>query len=402
MKALIFSVSAGGGHKNAAEAIKSYIELNDAKSDVVILDTIRYINPLLDKVIIGSYLKSIKITPALFGKLYSASENDYGLNSVSTKFNEIMASKIMPFIEEYKPEVIVCTHPFPAEMASIMKSKYNLQIPCVTILTDYAPHGFWLHPCIDAYVVSNIDMIDDMVERGIPRETIFDLGIPVKPNFITQYEREETLKELELSPDKSTILVMGGSLGMGKISTIYEELSKVTQDIQIIVITGKNRKLYYELVELKKTCPKETRIIGFTDKVNKYMQASDLLLTKPGGLTITESLICKIPLGLFSPIPGPEEKNSDFLIRHNLAVNLGDGKNCSKEIEELLSSPYKLKSIKMNTSKYSKPNSGNDIYNLLNSLLKKENRLSSQDSEKPFVKNLDKNFLKSIEKLFIG
>lgn len=402
MRVLIFSVSAGGGHKNAAEAIKSYIELNDPKSDVIILDTLKYINPMLDKVIIGGYLSTIKITPGLFGKLYNVSEDDYGLTSVSTKFNEKMASKLVPFIQKFKPQIIICTHPFPTEMISIMKEKCNSQIPAVAVLTDYAPHSFWLHPNINAYVVSNSDMIDDMVERGIDRDIIFDLGIPVKPSFITNYDRSETLKELGLLPDKTTILIMGGSLGMGKITNVYEELSKVKQDIQIIVIAGKNKKLYYELINLQKSSAKETRVIGYTDKVNKYMQACDLLLTKPGGLTITEALVCKVPLGIFSSIPGQEEKNTEFLMKHNLAISLGNGKNCSEVLEALLSSPLKLKILKQNTCKFSKPNSGNDIYNLLCSLLDKTNKLNYPGSQKMYVKNLDNKLLKSLEKLIIG
>lgn len=402
MRVLIFSVSAGGGHKNAAEAIKSYIELNDPKSNVVILDTLKYINPMLDKVIIGSYINTIKITPSLFGKLYNVSEDDYGLTSVSAKLNEIFSSKLVPFVTKFKPQIIICTHPFPTEMISIMKEKYKSDLPAVAILTDYAPHNFWLHPNINAYVVSNSDMIDDMVERGVSRETIFDLGIPVKPSFLVKYDRSQTLKTLGLSPDKTTILIMGGSLGMGKIASVYEELSKVKQNIQIIVIAGKNKKLYYELINLQKSSDKETRIIGYTDKVNKYMQACDLLLTKPGGLTITEALICKLPLAIFSPIPGQEEKNTEFLMKHNLAVSLGSGKNCSEVLENLLSSPDKLNILKQNTCKFSKPNCGNDIYNLLCSLLDKKNKLNCPNGQKTYVKNLDNRLLKSLEKLITG
>jgi processive 1,2-diacylglycerol beta-glucosyltransferase len=403
MKALIFSVSAGGGHGLAAEALKDYINLKFPISEIKVIDTLKYINPIIDKVVIGSYLKTLKVTPSLYGKLYNCSETDSGIaNTISSKFNEIMTYKLLPLIDEFNPDILICTHPFPTEMVSIMKVKYNLNTPVISIITDYYPHGFWLHPFIDAYVVSTKDMIEDMVCKGIPRRTIYDLGIPVKPSFLIKYEREETLKELDLCPSKFTILVMGGSLGMGKITDIYTELSRVNKDIQIIVITGKNDKLYNELSVLKETSVKPTKIIGFTDKVNKYMQASDLLLTKPGGLTITEALICGIPLGLFSPIPGQEEKNAEFLLNNNLAINLSNTNQCQEIIEDLLRLENKLEVMRENCNDFSKPDSGTKIVQLIESLLKSKNITSLKTFEKDYEKdNNIKTFFKSVEDYFM-
>lgn len=403
MKALIFSVSAGGGHGLAAEALKDYINLKFPMSEVKVIDTLKYINPIIDKVVIGSYLKSLKVTPYLYGKLYTYSETDSGIaNTISSKFNELMTYKLLPLIDEFSPDILICTHPFPTEMVSIMKVKYNLNTPVISIITDYYPHGSWLHPFIDAYVVSNKAMIEDMVCKCIPRSTIYDLGIPVKPSFLVKYKRDETLKELGLCPSKFTILVMGGSLGMGKITDIYIELNKVNKDIQIIVIAGKNEKLYNELSVLKETSVKPTEIIGFTDKVNKYMQASDLLLTKPGGLTITEALICGIPLGLFSPIPGQEEKNAEFLLNNNLAINLSHTDQCQKNIEDLLGLENKLAIMRENCTNFSKPDSGNKIVELIEFLLKNKTTTSLKTFEKDYEKdNNIKTFFKSVENYFM-
>lgn len=404
MRVLILSISAGGGHEHAAEAIKDYINLEDPNSEVRVIDAFKYINPIIDKVVIGSYLKTIKVTPSLYGKLYTHSEGEYTIvNTIGSKFIEIMTHKLLPLVEEFNPDILVGIHSFSTEMISVMKTKYQVYIPSVSIITDYYPHTTWLHPNIDAYVVSSSDMIEDMVAKGMPRDIIYNLGIPVKPDFIKKYDRESTLKELSLSKDKTTILVMGGSLGIGKISYIYKELIKVKSEIQIIVITGSNKKLYSELIKLKESSPKETRIIGYTDKVNKYMQISDLLLTKPGGLTITEALICQVPLALFSPIPGQEERNAQFLLKHNLAVNLSDIESCKETIESLLSSDEKLRLIRENCINFSKPHSANDIFKLMQ-LLVHENNIDSKvkTSEKVFKKiHTDKNFFKSVEEYFI-
>lgn len=403
MKVLILSISAGGGHGHAAEALKDHINLKCAKSEVKIIDTLKYINPIIDKVIIGSYLKTLKVTPSLYGKLYTYSEGDYGItNTISAKLSKIMTYKLMPLIDEFNPDILVCTHPFPTEMVSIMKIKYDLKIPVVSIITDYYPHASWLHAHIDAYIVANQDMVEYMICKGIPKDTIYNLGIPVKPDFTYKYNREETLCELGLYSNKTTILVMGGSLGMGKISSIYDQLNKLDKDIQIIIITGKNEKLYNELLKLKRSSTKPTSIIGFTDTVNKYMQCCDLLLTKPGGLTITEALISHIPLGLFSPIPGQEEKNAQFLLNHNLAVDLSKIEQCTDILKNLLECEKQLIKIKENCIKFSKPNSGDDIVKLIESLIQNNNINSIKNFKKTLVKSNDKRtFFKSVEQYFI-
>lgn len=375
MKALILSVSAGGGHANAALALKNYILQYEGNSQVEILDTIKYINPLLNKLIIGGYLKTLKITPSLFGKIYKHTEktdNVDGVKSLKNKLSNIMASKILPTIEKLDPDIIICTHYLPEEMVSILKQKNKLDIPLVCILTDHAPHSFWIHPEVDSFIVSNNDMIEAMVKQGVNKNTIFDLGIPVSSTFLTKHNREDTLTKLQLDPNKKTLLIMGGSLGMGRISNIYSKLSTSTAEIQIIVIAGNNKKLYEQLLTLKKVSSVETRILSFTKEVNKYMQCSDLLITKPGGLTISEALICNIPLALFSPIPGQEKKNEEFLLKHNIAITLGDGTNCKETIEKLIETPLILSTMKANCKKFAKPTCGFDIYNLISELIRKK------------------------------
>ncbi len=155
---------------------------------------------------------------------------------------------------------------------------------------------------------------------------------------------------------------------------------------------------------MKETSNKATRIIGFTNKVNKYMQCCDLLLTKPGGLTITEALISNIPMAIFSPIPGQEEKNAEFLLRHNLAVNINHIENTEDIISDLLKSKSKLKTMSLNCSKFAKPNSGNDIYNLLKFLInirKNDSVKNKVYTSKHIINNKNKNLFKSIEKYFI-
>lgn len=371
MNVLILAVSAGGGHIKAAEAIKSYILLNEENSKVEILDTLKYINPILDKLVIGGYIKAIKKSPSLYGKLYNYNyyQMDNTLASVSNKINEIMAYRLLPLIEDFAPDIIISTHPFPNEMLSILNSNSKLKTPTLSIITDYACHSFWVYPGIDAYIISNKEMINEMILNGINRNIIFNYGIPVLPKFLKPCKKEVVFRDLELDTNKTTILIMGGSLGIGKIYDLYSELCSIEHPFQIVVITGSNKKLYKELSDLSKNTKKITKIIGYTDKVNSYMQCCDLLITKPGGITITEALASGTPMALFSPIPGQEERNTNFLVSNGLAINLEDFNSYKDGFENLFNSEDKLSIIKDNCSKFYNKNCGNDIYNLIKKII---------------------------------
>lgn len=366
MKIVLFTVAAGGGHSNAAEAVKKNILLKDPKSEVYIIDILKAINPLLDKVVIGSYIKTLKLSPILYGKLYNYTESDDGFTStVSSKLNHFFAFKIKELLDDLKPDIVICTHPFPGEMVSYLKKSKVITMPFVIIMTDYSTHGLWIQDCVDKYIVSNEDMIHEMTERGVDKDIIYPFGIPVLPSFLKKYNKSTTLEEIGFDKTVKTILVMGGSLGMGKISKLFKQLLSSSIGIQIIVITGNNKKLYTELSEIKIDSNKKTHIIGFTKEVSKYMQACDLLITKPGGLTITEALIHHVPLGIFSPLPGHEVKNAKFLLKNSLAISLDEENFLTCDIEALFSSPVFLETMKNNCKIFSKPDSGEKIYELL-------------------------------------
>lgn len=371
MKCMIFSVSAGGGHSHAANALKEYILSKEPYSEVKILDTIKEISPVLDKVIIGSYLKTIQYTPSIFGKLYNFTEDEDGLTSyISSKFNQLMSIEVHDKIKKFNPDILIATHPFAADMIGYLKRKNYISLPTIVILTDYASHSSWIHQGIDHYIVSNEDMKKEILFKGVDNNSIHTLGIPINPSFFTKFDEYTTLKELNLYPEKKTILIMGGSLGMGKISELFYKLSKSDLNAQLIVISGKNKNLYTELMELSKISILPSVIIGYTNEVNKLMQASDLLLTKPGGLTITESLASELPMGIFSPLPGQEIKNKEFLLRHNLAIDIDDNYKFIDNINYIISNNHLLNTMKENTKKFAKPNSTEDIYTLIRQIIK--------------------------------
>lgn len=368
MNALILSVSAGGGHKNAAEAVKEEILFRDPSSSVTIIDTIKYISPALDKLIIGTYLSSLKIYPSAYSHIYSLSDissEDDMFRIVTDKIHELIAQKLIPLIKESKPDILVSTHPFTTYMLHMIRRKFRMDLPNMAILTDYGSHSMWAHTDIDRYIVADESMAPELTVHGVAWDDILPLGIPVKNSLKTIYDRVETLKEIGLDPNNRTIVLMGGSLAMGNLIPILEEIDNVPMDFNVVVIAANNKKLYDEAVEISLTSNKSITVLGYCNFMNSVMQASDLLITKPGGLTITEAIINGLPMLIFPAIPGQEEQNARFLLRNNLAYNLESGDRLKKQLISILSDDRVLKDWSERLKEKSKPDSTIKIVNTI-------------------------------------
>ena len=176
-----------------------------------------------------------------------------------------------------------------------------------------------------------------------------------------------------LEPDVPTILFMAGSFGVSGIMDIYREIAAQDIVFQIIVITGRNQKLYEAFAEELAKSKRRTKLVYFTDEVDKYMHAADLLVTKPGGLTVSEALACDIPLAVFDAIPGQEEDNAQFLLSHNMAVRIQAGESCGKTIRIVLADNRRLEDMRSSCERFDKSQSGKNILWLIRSLTGKEN-----------------------------
>lgn len=399
MKVLILSASTGGGHMKASAALKTYILDNNEGAIVEIVDTLEYVSRMLNKTITEGYEYLAKNTPRMYGAMYKTTNKDTPLNSFVVAINNQFSKRLMPLLEDFKPDIIISTHPFVTEMVSNLKGMGNIKIPLICLMTDYAPHKTWINENVDAYIVANDKMVDMMEKMGVNRDIIYPYGIPVDNTFYTRKDRSAILRDLGMSVNIPTILIMAGSFGVSDILKIYNNIVKIDLDFQVIVITGRNQKLYDAFdkllskpdkdfnddiktkmankLNIKKPVilskepikTKPTKLLFFTDEVYKYMSASDLIITKPGGLTVSEALACNLPMAIFNAIPGQEEENADFLIDNNMAVRISKDNTCTETIENLLSNKSELEFMRSSCENFDKSTSGKDICNLINKLL---------------------------------
>ena len=312
-----------------------------------------------------------KKAPWAWGKVYSNSQKG-ALSKLSVASNKLMSKKLYKLICDYEPNLIISTHPFSSQMCSYLKKNGKLNSKIATIMTDFAPHKQWLigSDFIDYFFVSHQGMKNDLVSKGINYNKVFATGIPLSNRFLKHYNKNEILNSFGLLPNKKTVLFFGGGeFGLGK-STTYNILKSFVEDIegiQVVAIAGKNLKMKQNFQSLvddnnKNDCVK---VLEYTDKVPELMSISDLVVTKPGGLTTTESLASGLPIVVINPIPGQEEENAQFLESKNVAIWIKKNDDVKKILSELFSSNEKMRNMKIHARLLAKKNSTKDICKIL-------------------------------------
>lgn len=374
MNILIFTASTGGGHKRAAAAIKAKINDISPQTNVTVIDGMKAIGKVYNKAVTKGYHIMATKTPEFYGKLYRLSDENKPVAKAVMKSNEMYAKKLLESIEKYDPDIIIICHAFITNMVSYLKEKGKLNVKAISLITDYDSHRTYISPYIEAFVLAEPQMAKKLLEEyKVPESKIYPLGIPTFDSFAKNETREELCKRERLDPEIPTVLLMAGSFGVTGVLDFYEQLAQTGENIQMIVITGRNIKLFdhfdKKIQELDSS--RNTKLLYFVDNVEDYMHIADLIVTKPGGLTVTESIACHLPMAIYSAYPGQEEDNVDFLLNQNAAV-LIDKKNGAKQIIELLNSPEKLNEMRENCKKLALPNAAEDIFNLAKELCGKE------------------------------
>jgi UDP-N-acetylglucosamine 2-epimerase len=370
-KVMIFYASYGGGHLSAARSIKENIETNYKDVEVMLVDCMYYVNKFFDKVTTTAYSEMAKKIPQTWGKVYWHAQSG-PIAQISTTSNKLLSKKLNTLLKNFNPELIISTHPFASTMCAYLKKQGKLNAKIATVLTDYAPHDQWIvfNEYVDYYFVSHEGMKMQLNEKGIPKEKIYATGIPLSNKFLLKYDKSQILQSFGLSPNKKTVLFFGGGeFGLGKTQTfnIFKSFVECPENIQIVAISGKNQKMKESFENLVTDLGKQdsVKILEFTDKVPQLMSISDLVVTKPGGLTTTESLASGLPIVVINPIPGQEEENAAYLEKNKVAIWIKKGDNIKKILNELFYNPDKMQEMKIRARLISKKNSTKDICKIL-------------------------------------
>ena len=370
-KIMIFYGSYGGGHLSAAKAIKEYIEKNYIDTDIQLIDCVEYVNKTLNKVTTKAYSDMAKVAPKAWGYIYKKAESGI-VGKFSIDINKLMAIKLHKLLRSFNPDYVISTHPFSSFMCAYLKKKGKCNFKLSTVLTDFAPHDQWImYPeFVDLFFVAHNGMKDNLISRGINENKIHVSGIPLSSRFLEKHNNEKTLNEFNFKKDKQIILFFGGGkMGLGKSRTleILNVLAADFNNFQIVAISGKNKNMYENFKEIAKNTNREDsiKVLEFTDKVPELMSISDIVITKPGGLTTTESLASSLPMIIINPIPGQEEENTEFLEANGIGIWIRKNDNIKERLNNILTDTNKLDEMKENTKKLAKPHSTENICKII-------------------------------------
>lgn len=348
MKIVVTHVPAGAGHQKAAEAVSIALKDRRPQNETVLLNALDGMSPWYQWSFTEGYLGLIHRYPHLWGAAYNFLDMP-GLAWAAYKLHRMSNASHGKTLEEIlwrqKPDVVIGTHFFPMEVASYLKCHKRFNARLITVLTDFLPHSVWISPCIDTYVVGSPMGREALQARGVPADRIQLLGIPIDPKFSKPLVRNDLQNRLGLRTDRFTILVCSGGFGTGPVFELVMALARVRTPLQVLVVTGKNTALLRHLESVQEKIPHALKLYGFVDNMEELMTISDLMVTKPGGLSSVEAMAKGLPLLLIAPIPGQETRNARVLTQQGIAVLAGNVQEVPRWIEDLRDNPARLREM---------------------------------------------------------
>ncbi|TCL75178.1 processive 1,2-diacylglycerol beta-glucosyltransferase [Hydrogenispora ethanolica] len=347
---LVLSVSLGAGHRTTAEALCRVYRENFG-GEAYHIDFMRYALPGFSDWVEGAYYWSTQYSPFVYKWLYH--REDRGDSWLQRAESQLGIRGYIELLQQYRPHAILTTHSFPAVVVSALFPRFP--IPNGVVVTDYVSHCIWVNPNTQRYFVAHDGMVDELKAEGAAPGRIRVTGIPVRPIFKERFQRLELRHKLALEPDRFTVLVMSGGNAVGPVVGIIKTLGQYRERVQVIAIAGRNQGVYRQVRAVFQTLGLTGKVLGFMENVQEYMAASDLLISKAGGLTTTEALVMGLPMAIIRPTPGQEDGNTRFLERSGAGVYLNNLADLAKTLGVLLEQPGRLERMRRKALDLARP-----------------------------------------------
>ncbi|MBP1995868.1 MGDG synthase family glycosyltransferase [Paenibacillus eucommiae] len=352
-KILLLSGALGDGHKQAARAILEASKLYRPEVEVEEIDFMEWTHPHLHSVGKYCYTQWMKKFPSVYGYLFQKTRDDNSLSNLFKKMKSFSLSRMLKLLQEVQPTVVVSTFPSAAAAMSILKAHGLTEVPTVTVITDHTDHSYWIHPYTDQYIVGSEPVRQALLRRSITDAQISVTGIPIRLSYNQSFDCNRLRDRYSLDRSLPTVLVMGGGLGMiDKEFIALLKSEELPASVQFIIVCGRNLKLQQQLAEELRYVRHHILITGFVDHVHEFMALSDLIITKPGGLTTSEALALELPMLLFKPLPGQEKDNAAYLVKIGAALEAASVGELKDMLTAVLADSNLLRAMKQKASKF--------------------------------------------------
>lgn len=360
---LLLHVTPRSGHFRASRALEHTLTRLDPNASVTNIDASTYTSRFVRWAISRSYFSLIRHQPDVWEYLYDNPAVHRHVQQLRALLHRYQAGKLRQLLERVRPDAIACTQAYPCGMVADFKKHYGLSAPIVGVLTDYAPHLYWFHETVDAYVVPSEQVKQRFLARGVEASRVHVLGIPIDLKFLDSTDRDATARRFGLRLEQPILLVMGGSSGFGPLREILLALDFLPHACQTVVVTGSNRPLLTWILQHRfrhRVIP-----LGFSDHIPQLMDLATLLISKPGGLTTSEALAKRLPLVMINPIPGQEAYNARHLLSQGAAVQASGPDTVRQTVRDLLDNPERLATLRQRCAQLGRPSAALDIGKLL-------------------------------------
>ncbi len=367
MKIVVTHVPAGAGHQRAAEAVHGVLTQTHPEATVVLLNALDGVDPSYRWAFTRGYLGLIDGCSALWGAAYRLSDGlpfRHGITRIHRWSNAWHGRKLESLLLGHQPDVIIGTHFFPMEVAGFLKSRGRLQARLITVITDYLPHLVWTAKGVDLYAVACAETRQELVRRDVAEEKIRVVGIPIDSQFHRQEDRAALAAKLGLERDRFTVLIASGGFGNGPVPKLVETFLSIPESLQLLIVAGKNNSLFRQLEQMRRQTHHRVKVYGFVRNMHELMSVSDVMVTKPGGLSCAEAMAKGLPMVLIVPIPGQETRNARFIARSGAGVLAPSLQAVPVILNELRRNPKRLQEMAHRGREIARPEAASAVARL--------------------------------------
>jgi processive 1,2-diacylglycerol beta-glucosyltransferase len=365
MKVLLLSASAGAGHIRAAQALEKAFNQLEPTLEVRHLDVLDYTNKLFRHLYSKAYIELVNKMPEVPGWMYDKLDKPWKNERRRLALDKLNTRPLVRLLRSYQPDFIVCTHFLPAEIVSWLRAKERLASRQAIVVTDFDVHAMWLVHHYEQYFVAIDEARVYLEALGIPVSKIMVTGIPIDPVFAKKKNKLDMRQKHGLDNERITILLSAGGFGIGSVEPLIASLKAIEHKVQVVAICGRNEELRKRLLKSGNSLAAGGNLlihpVGYTQEMDEYMSASDIVLGKPGGLTTSEALAKGLAFVVVNPIPGQEERNSDHLLEAGVAIRCNNLLTLSYKLNHLLADSSRLARMQTASRKLGRPDSASDI-----------------------------------------
>jgi processive 1,2-diacylglycerol beta-glucosyltransferase len=371
---LVLSAAVGAGHLRAAEAVELALKQTLPDATVRNVDVLEMTNRVFKRIYGQFYLDLVNKAPHALGYFYDLFDQPPSTTARTDRLRQYLQKvnlrTFVKFLHSEPWDLVINTHFLPAEIIASLRKKGEIDLPQVTATTDFETHRMWFNQPCDRYFTATEEGALYLQHWGVPAADVIATGIPIDPVFSTPKDKQECIAKHGLANDRPIILQLSGGFGVGPIEKIFHGLLSVERPIQLVTITGRNEELKEHLSKIAPPDRHKVKVMGFTKEIDELMQAADLVVSKPGGLTTSEVLARGAVMVIFNPIPGQESRNSDYLLENGAAIKANNLATLGFKVNALLQDEGRLETLRANVRRIARPRAAFDVVEKSLELLK--------------------------------